>query len=596
MKQSSLRAAALPAYAAEYAALSDARLFRAHFERLPGPAYLWSRHGAEFVLIAHNRAAVEVPLSRITELLGITARELFAHQPFLLDDLEEAARSGIAQARETEFHYTTGLVRMVALTYIPLARDLVVIHTLDVTERYEAEKALRESERRYRTIVDTAHEGIWVSDAEGVTTFVNRHAAELLGYEPEQMIGKPVFEFVPEDMIEEAEQIRSRRNAGAKDQFDFKLKHRDGSTIWVSVAGAPIFDVEGRYAGAISMISDITERRSQEVALRDSEARVRVLLDAIPDMVMRVDRAGRHLDVYASEVAHPTLPYLPDQIIGRTCAELFDEEFAAEHQRRVLAALESGRTEVWEYEFDFSGSTRHMEARFTRISTDEVVVTCRDNTERIDLEREVIAIGERERNRIGHDLHDGLAQLLTGVKLLLASLSEKLERGGLPYGADAREATELVQLAIRQTSELARGLSPIPKGAKLHDGLMQLAEQSRSFFAVDCRYAGSKRLPVLSEEACAHLYRIAQEAVTNAVRHGRARKITIDCNVHDTRIVLTVADDGMGLPEQPAARGGMGLSIMLFRANSLGGTLAIEPGEESGTVVRCVCPLAPHRV
>lgn len=596
MNETNLPAAPPLVYEPEPLALGDPDLFRAHFEHLPGPAYLWARCGADFTLIAHNRAAAELPLSRIADLIGVRARELFADEPDVLADIEEAARSATAQSRETELHYKTGLTRRVALSYIPLTADLIAVHTLDVTERYEAERALRESEHRYRTIVDTAHEGIIVTDADSVMTFVNRRTAELLGYEPEEMIGKSALDLVAEDMVEEARRSKRMRRDGLKEQFDLKLRHRAGSSVWVSVASAPRHDAEGRYTGAVSMISDISQRRRQEAALRDSEARVRALLDAMPDMVLRIDRSGRHLDVYVSEAAFPQLPYRPDEIVGRTTAELFGEEFAEQHQRRLLAALESGRTEVWEYEFDFNGSNRHMEARFTKIGNDEVVVACRDNTDRVDLEREIVAIGERERNRIGHDLHDGLAQLLTGVKLLLSSLTEKLERAGLPHGPEAREATELVQLAIRQTSELARGLSSVPKGAKLHDGLMQLAEQSRSVFSVACRYVGSRALPELSEDACAHLYRIAQEAVTNAMRHGRARNIAIDCAVADQRIVLTVTDDGAGLPSTPAAAGGMGLSIMQFRANALGGVLTITPGAESGVVVRCACPLAAHRI
>lgn len=580
---------------AERSAALEAGPFGAHFERLPGPAYIWERHEDDFRLTAHNRAAAELPGTRITELLGAAARDLFAGQPQVLADLYECARTGNTVTRETEFVYTSGAKRIVAMTSIRLTPDIVVIHTLDITEKVEADRALRDSERRYRTIVDTALEGIWVCDATDVITFANRRAGELVGFTPEEMIGRPAFHFLPEDMIEDARTLSGRRHAGIAEQFDFKLRHRNGTDVWVSVSSSPMLDLEGRFIGCVSMLSDITQRRNDEMALRASEAKIRLLLDSVPDMVTHVDRSGRHLAVYVSDADVGGLPYPAADIIGRTSGELFGEEFGREHQRHVMAALESGKTELWEYEFEFRGSIRHMEARFARISDDEVVMTCRDNTERVNLEREVIAIGERERNRIGHDLHDGLAQLLTGTKLLLRSLTDKLAEEGSAYREDARRATELVQHAIGHTSELARGLSPIPKGAQLSDGLIRLAEQSKKFFGVECRYAGSTKLPALSEEAAAHLYRIAQEAVTNAVRHGKAGSIELRCDVGDERITLAILDDGIGLPERGTASDGMGLRIMRYRARSLGGTLSVERTSHGGTRVVCACPLSLHR-
>jgi PAS domain S-box-containing protein len=595
MQDSGLRALHGSSRAADPSAALAAGLFRAHFERLPGPAYIWERHGDDFRLIAHNRAAAELPLTRITELLGTAARDLFAGQPQVLADLYECARTGNTVARQTEFVYLTAGKRIVEMTSIRLTPDIVVVHSLDVTEKFEADRALYDSERRYRTIVDNAHEGIWVCDAADVTTFVNRRAAELLGCTPEEMIGRPALHLLPEEMAEEARTLIRRRRAGSTEHIDFRLGPRNGADVWVSISSSPMLDFDACFVGSVSMLSDITQRRSHEMALRASEAKIRLLLDSVPDMITHVDRNGRHLAVYVSDAEMSRLPYEPPDLIGHTCSELFGAEFGEEHQRHVLAALASGKSELWEYEFEFRGTIRHMEARFVRISDDEVVVACRDHTERVDLEREVIAIGERERIRIGHDLHDGLAQLLTGIKLLMRSLSDKLEEEGSAYGADARRATELVQHAIGQTSELARGLSPIPKRASLSDGLIQLAEQARKFFGVECRYAGSTTLPALGDDAAAHLYRIAQEAVTNAVRHGKAASIELRCDVAAERLILTILDDGVGLREQETVNNGMGLRIMRYRARSLGGMLTAEPGPHGGTRVVCSCPLSLHR-
>jgi signal transduction histidine kinase len=250
----------------------------------------------------------------------------------------------------------------------------------------------------------------------------------------------------------------------------------------------------------------------------------------------------------------------------------------------------------WEYvRKDPRGSPRHIEARFVKSGDDEVVVTVRDFTDRIELEREVIASSERERTRIGQDLHDGLAQLLIGVKLLLAALGDRLADAGSPHRADAERAAELVSRAIAQTSELAHGLSPVPRRGRLVDALRQLARESEQILGVDCDVvcmceAGPTEV---NETTATNLYRIAQEAITNAVKHGKASRVEVRCGSGDGRVELTIADNGTGIGEAdaPANGGGLGLHIMSYRARSIGGDLSVLPRAEGGTLVRCRAPL-----
>jgi len=575
------------------AALTDQDLFRVHFENLPRPAYIWRRNGDDFALVAYNRAASEVPYSDVASLLGKTASDLRAESSHnLFGDLEHCARERVILKREAEFRYiATGMQRNLEITMVPLSDDIVVLHTEDITERRQSEQKLRDSETKYRTIVDTAHEGIIAANLDSVITYANRRSAEILGYTPDEMVGHSSLEFCDPARVGDAIGMRDAFRRGERSRGEFCLRHRSGAEIWTSAAVSQLRDPTGKLTGLIYMIVDITERRRAEQALRESESRMRALLDANPDLIVRLSRDGTYLDVHSTDPrVNYHLPLTMTDFIGRNVSEMFEPEFAREHQRYREAALATNQMQRWEYvRKDPWGSSRHIEARFVKSGDDEVVVTVRDFTERVELEREVIASSERERTRIGQDLHDGLAQLLIGVRLLLTALREKLALSGSPHSDDADSAVDLVSRAITQTSELAHGLSPIPKRGRLSDALRQLGQQSEGLFGVrcdvSCLCAGLP--PTLSETTATHLYRITQEAITNAVKHGKATQIEINCSTMQGRIELTIADNGIGIPADATERGGLGLHIMSYRARAVGGDLSVVPRAGGGTLVRC---------
>ena len=579
-------------------AIPDDQLFRIHFENLPGPAYIWQRVGDDFVLIAHNRAASELHFSKVANFLGKCARELQAGRNHDLQaDLELCASRGVVVAREVDHPYLeTGTLRRLAVSLVPLSSDIVVLHTTDITEGQRTEQALRDSEKKYRMIVDTAHEGIWAEDLNGITTYVNQRAAEMLGHQPDEMLGCSALDFMDAAVQAEARQIRARCHAGAKEQFDFRLRHKNGSEIWVSVAASPITDESGEVTGTIHMMSDITARKRTERALKESEAKIRALLHANPDMIVRVTRDGRYLDVHVSDDrVEKHLPRPSHEFVGRNVRDLFDPEFARQHERHRHRALATGKTQSWEYVRRTGGEDRYVEARFVKGGLNEVVITLRDITQRVELEREVVASSERERTRIGHDLHDGLAQLLIGVKLMLKALTEKLVTEGSRHSGDIERATELVSRAITQTGDLAQGLSPIRKGGSFSDALQQLANQSELLLGVRCHVACNKTPAALSEGSATHLYRIAQEAITNAVKHGNATRIELRCERLKQRFLLSVADNGTGVGDSAADSAGMGMHIMQYRARSIGGELTVTTRPERGTIVKCYYPADDFR-
>ncbi|HZF30627.1 MAG TPA: PAS domain S-box protein [Gammaproteobacteria bacterium] len=574
-------------------ALPNDNLFGTHFESLPGPAYIWQRLDDDFALVAYNAAAASLRHSNVAEYLGMRCGDLQAGSGHdLRRDLGLAAARGTVIRREVDYRFIgSQTVRRLVISLVPLSPELVVLHTDDVTEQRRTEQALRDSESKYRTIVDTAHEGIWVVDLDSVTTYVNQRAAEMLGYKPDEVLGRAVFEFIDESLHPEALKIRERRHTGLAEQFDFPLRHRDGADIWLSISASPITDGAGKVVGALLMLADISARKRAEQAQRESETRLRALLDANPDLVVRVHRDGRYLDLHYADAALTLyLPRPPADFIGRNVSDIFEPEFARQHRYHRLRALATGEVQRWEYARNTIGGERYFEARFVKSGEDEIVVTVRDITNRVRLEREVIASSERERTRIGHDLHDGLAQLLIGVKLMLEALKEKLAVTGSKHAREAANAAALVTRAIAQTGELAQGLSPIRKGGRLGDALKHLARQSQGLLGVRCDVIKNDIPAGLSDNAATHLYRIAQEAITNAAKHAKPTRIELSCERMQQDLVLTVSDDGVGLSENSADGGGMGMHIMRYRARSIGGELSIASRMGGGTIVKCTCP------
>jgi signal transduction histidine kinase len=212
--------------------------------------------------------------------------------------------------------------------------------------------------------------------------------------------------------------------------------------------------------------------------------------------------------------------------------------------------------------------------------------------ERTRLQKELLETSERVQRRIGYDLHDGLCQHLTGTALAGHVLGQKLASRSLPEAAAADRLVELIEEAIELTRTLARGLHPIEiQVGRLADNFQELAASTSDRFKVSCQFECHPAAPppdVNDVDVATHLYRIAQEAITNAVRHGKARHINIRLDSTANELVLTIIDDGIGLPENARNGDGLGLRIMAYRASMIGATFNVERlSSLSGTRVTC---------
>jgi PAS domain S-box-containing protein len=215
-----------------------------------------------------------------------------------------------------------------------------------------------------------------------------------------------------------------------------------------------------------------------------------------------------------------------------------------------------------------------------------------DITERKQLEEAILEISAREQRRIAHDLHDGLGQHLTGIAFMSKVLEDKLSDKTLPEAAEAAKIVEMVNQAIDNTRQLARGLHPVPaEAAGLMSALKKWANEVEHLFHIACRFQCVRPVQIHDVNVATHLYRIAQEAVNNAIRHGKPQAITIGLTAKGTTGTLTIRDDGTGFVKDPAKQPGVGLSIMDYRADMVGGSLKIQANEDHGITVTCTFPV-----
>jgi signal transduction histidine kinase len=211
---------------------------------------------------------------------------------------------------------------------------------------------------------------------------------------------------------------------------------------------------------------------------------------------------------------------------------------------------------------------------------------------REQLEKEITEVTERERRRIGHDLHDTLCQHLFATSLSLQVLSGKLADASLPQARDADASVQLIEEAIDLTRKLAKGLFPLElEGEGLAGALQELCRSTADRYLVKCEFSGDSHRVRLDSTTATSLYRIAQEAVTNAVKHGHVSRVNVTLSGLHGDLILSISDDGIGLPRSMPEHQGLGLRIMVSRAGMIGATFSAENKSEGGVIVVCGLPV-----
>lgn len=465
----------------------------------------------------------------------------------------------------------------------------------DITERRQIELELAHSEARYRSIVETAEEGIWMLDDHGQTRFVNPKMAEMLGYEVHEMIGRLFTDFMPPEEVPIAQAYLELRRQGVREQHDARLRRRDDRDLWVIVNTNPYFDEQGQFTGVLGMLTDISERKYTEQQLQNAHARYQAVVNDQTELICRFTANG--ILTFVNQAYCRYFNIREDTLIGKSFYALIAPEDCAAAQERIASLnIHHPLTTHEARVLNADGRRRWMEWT-DRAIVDNQGKICeyqrvgRDITEQRHLERHLVNASEREQRRLGCELHDGLCQDLKSIEFEIALMRSRMTRHGNvdPHDLHYLDVLEeRVNQTVRTAYTIARGLLPIdPQRRHLGAALTRLAETARLKTSARILLNSQKHLAVASDLAAHHLFRIAQEALANALQHGQATQIEIEWRRDDDHACLSIIDNGQGLPHASLNNHGMGLAVMQARARAIDAELTISSLPEGGVRVFC---------
>jgi PAS domain S-box-containing protein len=387
---------------------------------------------------------------------------------------------------------------------------------------------------------------------------------------------------------------RQRLRSGERTEMELALKTLRGDTRWVHLANQPIVGFDGTVNRFIGVVHDITDRKTTEEVLRSQALALEVMHEGVVlsdgGGIIRMTNPAfdRMFGFMTGSLIGKHLRQLPcDPPLDRRISEYSDEAAARSGAPLVSELAVRGAQDGDGILFIEAGITS-LVLRGERFW----LTMLQDATARRQLEREVLEASNREQQRIGNDLHDGLGQELTGIALLLRGLENRAEREAPALSPAIEEVALLVNDAIFTTRALARGLSPVTfdRGG-LALALEELARRLSAMFHINVRCAADDALERGLESVNAlHLYRIAQEAVTNAAQHGSAGQVQIELRFDGERGLLRIEDNGTGFNPAVHQSKGLGLRIMHYRAQMMAGSLRIESARARGTIVSCWFP------
>lgn len=475
-------------------------------------------------------------------------------------------------------------------------------------ERKRAEEALRQSESRLTSLFEALPVGVAIMDVDGKLVVSNREMGRYLTngtvpsrddarawrWQANQPDGRP---------LERGDfpGARAMRGERVVPGVEFRYMQDDGTELWTQVSAVPLRATDGRITGNVVVVTDIDAVKQAEEDLRESRTRLAAVVETAVDAIITIDEHG--LIDSVNPATERLFGYPAPELLGRNVALLMPEPYAGEHDGYLRRYVRTGEARIIGIGREVIGLRKDGSTFPLSLSVSEFHVGGRrmftgmlhDITNRRRLEREILEASANEQRRIGHELHDGICQQILGASFGMEVLAQRLEedRGARKQAPAVRKLMALLNDTLTQARALSHGLNPIDlRAGGLGKALSDLGVRISETFKIDCRVREARHEIVADATTSTHLYRIAQEAISNAIKHGRSKRVDVELSgTADGWLTLNVTDDGSGMPASLPPTAGRGLQIMRYRAALIGASIAVRGGATGGTVVACTLRL-----
>jgi len=455
--------------------------------------------------------------------------------------------------------------------------------TVDTTAKMEAEKELRISEERYRSLLLHSGDAFCLHRLSGEILDVNEFVTVLLGYNSEELLTMNISTIDPGWLTPDYPRRLANISPDVPITFDTTILHKDGHEIPVEVRF--VKRVEEGEVLIQALVRDRTEKRLQEERLRQSEERLRILVQNVDDVIMTVDYSG-----VIHSVNNPKQGHTREDVVGTSIFAVMTEEEKEMVSNEFVAARNSGKS--FELLSRYTGPDGTAEWYLTNYcpvkGEDILVAVSRNITHMKESELQVMngmTLGqEQERKRLGAELHDGVGQILSSISLELSQLRDS-SACNENVRLQMEELGSRVTEAINEVRNISHDLMPgVLESFGLSDAIREVCRNMRGRAGISITFDSVDLASSYPEAVETHLYRITQELITNCVRHAHCHRVHVNLIDHGDALTLSVEDDGIGFnPETPVK--GIGLRNARSRASILGGTLSVESSGTSGTLV-----------
>ena len=461
---------------------------------------------------------------------------------------------------------------------------------------------IKEVSNELTVILDQLPVKVIVSDYEGMVLYANNFIREQLNLTNEKILGKPIW--ILNRDPEAGKKIFFERISNLKESevysYHAEANLRPDKSKWLDINVRPL-KISGLDDVIIWVASDIDFIKLMEKDLARSNARYQAIFETATEGIFIADK--RWTIRNTNPALEKMFGYKSNELIGKKVSKLIP---CLEDILNKLRQDHQNDTDIKKSFFglrrQFQGQKRNEFFFPIELNVNEVQLTeesfytglIKDISLSRELEKQVLAIAESERFKIGQELHDGVGQMLSAINLMIKTLSRKLRSNELPGADELDEITDMVKEADEEVRQLSHGFAHIELEKEgLPVALKRMCERFRNFTKTDCQFICSSKLNVKDRMTSLHLFRIVQEAVKNAIKHGKANKILVKLQSGEEFIILSIEDNGIGLFEEPNDHKfkGMGLKTMRYRAELLGGNFEIGKNVKGWTQVKCSIPL-----